>query len=134
MNLYLFLASLVVALHLEFIVWVIFGAAWTRRNPFLRWLHIAALAWSVGVEVGPWPCPLTAVEKWLEVRAGLSAYSGGFILHYLDKLVYPNVSPDLLAMSAILLVAANVAIYIQRYRYCRTDRSGEHRLGGNNLP
>jgi hypothetical protein len=40
---------------------------------------------------GLW-CPLTALENWLEVRGGVSTYRGPFLLHYLDALVYPNLS------------------------------------------
>ena len=120
MTLYLLLASIVVALHLGFIAWVIFGAAWTRSSSTLRWLHIAALAWSIVVEVGPWPCPLTVAEKWLESRAKLSVYGGGFMLHCLNRIAGPNIPPDLLTKAAVAVVAGNAAIYIQRFR---RDRS-----------
>ena len=116
------LASLVLALHLAFIAWVVFGAAWTRCRPLLRWLHVSLLAWSVVVEVAPWPCPLTVAENWLEVRGGTPAYTGGFMLHYLDKLVYPDIPPNLLTLAALLVVAANAAIYVQRFRHRHAER------------
>jgi hypothetical protein len=116
-NFYLFLATVVLALHVVFIGWVIFAALWTHCRPWLRWLHMVVLAWAVIVEVGPWPCPLTVAQNWLEARAGQTAYTGGFMLHYLDELVYPNIPPDLLTLAAILVVVANVAIYAQRFRH-----------------
>jgi hypothetical protein len=113
----LLLAFAVLALHLAFIAWVVFGALWTRRRPLLRWFHIAMLAWSVVVEVGPWPCPLTVAENWLDTRAGIAPYRGGFMLHYLDRIVYPNIPPNLLTLAALLVVATNATIYVQRFRY-----------------
>lgn len=112
-----FLASVVLVVHLAFVVWIIFGAMGTRRRPWLRWLHWVALVWSIVVEVGPWPCPLTVAENWLEARAGVPAYSGGFLEHYLDKIVYPNIPSGLLTLGALFVVAANGAIYLQRF--CR---------------
>jgi hypothetical protein len=43
-------------------------------------------------ELLPWPCPLTDLENWFEGKAGVQPYQGGFLLHYLDKLVYPDIS------------------------------------------
>jgi hypothetical protein len=83
------LATAILLLHALFILWVVFGALLTRSRPLLRWLHIASLLWGILTEVLPWPCPLTLLENWLEARAGIEPYHGGFLLHYLDKLVYP---------------------------------------------
>src|SRR5438128_8169757 len=47
------------------------------------------------VEILPWTCPLTWAENFLETRAGIAPYQGGFLLHYLDALVYPNIPPGL---------------------------------------
>src|SRR5438477_4318948 len=44
-------------------------------------------------EILPWACPLTPRENWLRVHAGGTAYQGGFLLHYLAALVYPDVPP-----------------------------------------
>jgi len=110
------LACAVMALHASFIVWVIFGAALTRRRPLLSFFHIASLAWGLLVEVLPCPCPLTVVEQWLEIRAGVTAYQDGFLLHYLDKLVYPDIPPALLTYAAVAVVIVNVVIYGLRFR------------------
>ena len=65
----------------------------THRRPLLRWLHLASLVWAIAVEILPWACPLTAMENWLQVHAGGATYEGGFLFHYLDVLVYPDVPP-----------------------------------------
>src|SRR5262249_15099359 len=92
-NFYTGLAVVVLVLHALFVLWVVFGAVITRSRPALRWLHILSLVWGILTELTPWPCPLTLVENWLEAKAGVQPYQGGFLLHYLDKLVYPDISP-----------------------------------------
>ncbi len=42
----------------------------------------ASLVWGILTELLPWPCPLTLLENWLEARAGVEPYEGGFLLHY----------------------------------------------------
>lgn len=111
MTFYRLLAVCVLGLHFLFILWVIFGALLARRRPLLRWLHIACLIWGILIEVLPWDCPLTLLENWLETRAGIAPYSGGFLLHYLDKLVYPDISPVLLTTIGAAVCAANLLIY-----------------------
>lgn len=105
------LATAVLVIHLLFILWVVFGALIARTRPVLRMVHIACLIWGILVEVLPWPCPLTLLENWLERQAGLQPYQGGFLLHYLDALVYPDVSPVLLTVAGVIVCCFNLAIY-----------------------
>jgi hypothetical protein len=108
------LADTVLSIHVLFILWVVFGALLTRDSRLLRWFHIASLIWGVAVEVLPWPCPLTILENWLESRARVQPYQGGFLLHYLDALVYPNLSPLVLTIAAVAVCAVNLGIYVRR--------------------
>jgi hypothetical protein len=114
MTLYVALASVVITLHALFIGWIVFGAALPRRRPLLRNLHIASIIWGVLIELVSWPCPLTAAENWLEIRAGKTGYTNGFLLHYLDKFVYPDIPPQLLIVAAILVCVVNLTIYAMR--------------------
>src|ERR1700741_57836 len=98
-SLYSSLSILLLLLHALFILWVVFGAFLTRWRPVLRWLHIASLVWGILTELLPWPCPLTLLENWLEGKAGVEPYQGGFLFHYLDKLVYPNISTTILTVA-----------------------------------
>jgi uncharacterized protein DUF2784 len=113
---YLAAAILVLGLHLGFILWVIFGAFFTRERPLLACVHIASFIWGLVIEIFPWTCPLTFAENWLEQRAGIAPYSGGFLLHYLDALIYPNLPPMLLTMATAVVFVANVAVYWRRFR------------------
>ena len=101
-------------MHALFILWVVFGAFLTRSRPVLRWLHIASLIWGILTELLPWPCPLTVLENWLEGKAGIQPYQGGFLLHYLDKLVYPDISAAFLMAAGLLVCVLNLAHYGRR--------------------
>src|SRR6266849_4275642 len=108
LSFYSVLAILVLSLHALFILWVGFGALVTRSRPFLRWLHVASLVWGILTELLPWPCPLTLLENQLEAKAGVQPYQGGFLLHYLDKLVYPDISASVLTFAGMVICALNL--------------------------
>lgn len=105
------LSIFVLLLHALFIVWVAFGALVTRSRPALRGLHIASLVWGILTELLPWPCPLTVLENWLEAMAGVQPYQGGFLLHYMDKLVYPDISATVLTVAGVVVCVLNLALY-----------------------
>ena len=110
-NIYSALAVAVLVLHGLFILWVVFGAlvAWSR--PVLRGLHISSLIWGILTELLAWPCPLTLLENWFEAKAGIEPYQGGFLLHYLDRLVYPDISITVLVTVGMLVCMVNLALY-----------------------
>jgi Protein of Unknown function (DUF2784) len=110
-NDYSALATLVLFVHALFILWVVFGAVLARSRPLLRRLHVASLIWGIVAELLPWPCPLTLLENWLEEKAGIERYQGGFLLHYLDTLVYPEVRPIVLTIAAVVVCLLNLAFY-----------------------
>jgi hypothetical protein len=113
-NFYSALAVSVLFLHVLFILWVVFGALLTRSHPILRWLHIASLIWGILTELLPWPCPLTLLENWLEGKAGVQPEQGGFLLHYLDRLVYPNIPSAVLTIAAVIICGLNLAFYARQ--------------------
>ena len=109
------LAAIVLVFHLAWILWVIFGAFWTRNRPALTAFHIGSLIWGIVVEVSPLPCPLTDAEQLLQATAGVNPYHGSFVVHYLDRLVYPNVPESLLVYCGVAVCAFNLLIYVWRY-------------------
>ena len=110
------MAASVLSLHATYVAWVIFGAFFTRGRPRLAALHVATLVYGVIVEIfGLW-CPLTTLETWLEVHGGVSPYRGPFLLHYLDAVVYPNISPNILIVGAVAVCVLNLWIYARRVR------------------
>ena len=120
---YIALAEVVLFLHGAFIAWVAVGVLFTRNRPVLRWLHIASLSWGIAVELFPWMCPLTLVENWLESRAGVQPYQGGFLLHYLDKLVYPDIPIIWLTVAAVVVCAANLGFYMWQLLRAKTQKN-----------
>jgi hypothetical protein len=115
-ELYRAMAAGVLSVHVAYIAWVIFGAFLTRRRPRLAALHVATLVYGIVMEIFDLWCPLTALENWLEARGGVAPYRGGFLLHYLDALVYPDVPANLLVAGAVIVCAFNLFIYLRRLR------------------
>ena len=106
------MAVAVLTLHLIWILWVIGGALLVRRWRGLRWLHVISLVYSVLIEALPWPpCPLTVLEGWLEARAGITPYRGSFLVHYLEVIVYPDISVSWLITGAVVVCLLNLAVY-----------------------
>ncbi|SRR5260370_20509918 len=116
------LAIFVLFVHVLFILWVVFGALLAGSHPILRWLHIISLLWGIATELPPWPCPLTLLENWLERRAGIEPAQGPFLLHYLDKLVYPNISATVLTIAGVIICILNLAFYARQMLIGRYSR------------
>ncbi len=123
-SLYSVLATVVLFFHVLFIVWAVLGAFVTRGRPFLIGLHVASLLWGVATNALPWPCPLTLLENWLYQQAGVAPYQGGFLVHYLDKLVYPDLPQSLLTAAAVAALVANLAYYARLMWVSRSSRLG----------
>jgi hypothetical protein len=86
---YLAGADLVVVVHLLFIGFVVGGVFLAWRWPRVVWVHIPAAAYGALVEFVGFTCPLTLLENDLRRHAGQAGYRGGFIEHYLVKVIYP---------------------------------------------
>ncbi len=96
--LYLLAADAILLGHVLFVAFVVIGLAlilvgkilewaWVR-NPWFRVAHLAAIG---VVAIQSWVgviCPLTTWEMALRERAGDITYSGSFISHWLEALLY----------------------------------------------
>jgi hypothetical protein len=83
------LADLVLVVHLAFVLFVVLGGLLVLKWPRLAWLHVPAAVWGVLIEYKGWICPLTPLENSFRARGGGAGYSGGFIEHYIQPLLYP---------------------------------------------
>jgi hypothetical protein len=83
------LADSLVILHFAFTAFVIFGGFLTWRWPRVALAHVPALAWGCWVEVSHSICPLTPWENHLRHLGGEAGYNGGFLAHYLVRVLYP---------------------------------------------
>ena len=108
-------AIFVLAVHLLFNAWFVFGAAVTRGRSRLTALHIFSLIYGVIAENASFACPLTLLEQWCRARAGVAPYSGAFEVHYLRAFVAPEFPLWLLEYGAVAVFLINFAIYARRF-------------------
>jgi hypothetical protein len=105
-------ADALVALHVAFIAFVVFGGFAVLRWPRLAALHMPAVAWAAFVEFTGTICPLTPWENVLRLRAGDAGFAGSFVEHYVHPLLYPaGLTPPTQATLGTFVVALNVLIY-----------------------
>jgi Protein of Unknown function (DUF2784). len=101
------LADLVLVVHLGFVLFVVLGGLVVVTWPRLAWLHVPAVIWGVLIEYSGWICPLTPIENSFRVRGGEAGYSGGFIEHYIQTVLYPaglTRSTQVVLGSAVLIL------------------------------
>ena len=115
------LDAAVLVIHLAWILWAIAGALWTRGHPRLTAFHVLSLIWGIIVELGPWPCPLTLAEQSLEAKVSTHTWAGGFLVHYLDATVYPNLPASLVTGFGVAVCVFNLGIYARRWWTARGD-------------
>ncbi len=111
------IADALVVLHFAFIVFVLLGGllvAWRRAFALL---HLPALAWGLYTESTSTVCPLTPLENAFRHAAGEAGYPGGFVEHYLVRVIYPpGLTPGIQLGIAAFLVVLNVAVYAWAWR------------------
>ena len=115
MSFYRTLAVAVLALHLAWCAWIVFGWLLTRGHRRLRFAHIGSLVYSIFIETAPVPCPLTLAEQWCESRAGIIPYREPFLVHYLEAAIYPDVPNAVLVPVAVLVCLILLGIYVRRF-------------------
>jgi hypothetical protein len=109
---YLFLADLVLILHLGFVVFVLCGGLLVLRWRRLAWLHLPAAVWGAIVEFTGWICPLTPLENWSRAQGGETTYRSDFIAQYLLPVLYPgDLTRDVQLLLGTGVVILNAAIY-----------------------
>ena len=115
--LYKLLADGVVLCHFLWILFLIFGGFWGRQCRWVRLVHVPALVFAFFIELFDWYCPLTHLEVWLRGRHDPAlSYSGSFIVHYLERLVYLDADRRVIVLLTLLLCGANGWLYFGRRR------------------
>jgi nitrate reductase gamma subunit len=114
------LADLVLVVHLTFVLFVVLGGLLVLRWPWVAFLHIPTAIWGVLIEYSGWICPLTPLENSFRARGGEAGYSGGFIQHYIQPLLYPagltRGTQIVLGSLALILNLAAYGILVSRMR------------------
>lgn len=109
-------ADIVVSVHLLWILFLIFGAFWGMRNRIIKTFHVVGLGFALAIQVFGWYCPLTHLEIWLRARHDPSlAYSGSFIIQYVERIVYLRISPVAILILTVILCGCT-AWYYRRKR------------------
>lgn len=95
---YQLLADTVLVVHFGIVLFVLGGLlavyagnllAWTWVNAWsFRLLHAAAIAVVVAESWFGITCPLTSLESWLRSQAGCLGYSGSFVEHWIQRLLF----------------------------------------------
>lgn len=110
--LYRLLADLVVVLHLGFVGFVVLGGLLALRWPRVFWFHLPAAVWGAIVEFSSILCPLTPLENHLRRLGGEAGYSGGFIAHYIQPVLYPaGLNRPVQIVLGVFVVLLNVTVY-----------------------
>lgn len=110
---YRLLADLVLLLHFAFVAFAAFGGLLVLRYPKVLWIHLPAFVWGVIVQWANWICPLTPLEIHLRHLGGQQGYAGGFVEHFVAKVLYPeNLTLELRYVLGLLLIVFNAAVYL----------------------
>lgn len=106
------LADLLVLLHFTFVLFVIAGALLSLQSRAWAWLHVPAFLWGAWIEFKGWICPLTPWENSLRLQAGQAGYSGGFIEHYITRILYPaGLTRAVEVVLGTLVLVGNALLY-----------------------
>jgi hypothetical protein len=120
--LYKVLADTVVLIHFLWILFLIFGALPGARYKLVRVLHLLGLALSVVLQLFGWYCPLTHLEVSLRQRHDpASAYTGSFIITYLERIVYLDASPAAIFAGTLAVVSVSTWWYARNAKRARRN-------------
>lgn len=118
---YAIVAVLAAAAHFAFIGYMLTGGFLALRWPRTIWLHVAVVIWGVSIELIDFVCPLTWLERWARIRAGMEPIPvDGFIDYYLTGVVYPASAATLVLILALILVLASWVLFAVRRRRTAT--------------
>jgi uncharacterized membrane protein len=70
---------------------------------------------AIFLQIFGWYCPLTYLEIWLREKHDPSIiYKGSFIIHYVEKIVYINLTRETVFVLTLILVSASAYMYLKR--------------------
>src|SRR4030066_214145 len=99
---YKILTDSVVLIHFIWIIFLFLGAFWGVKNKFVKIFHLSGLVFAFVIQVFDWYCPLTHLEVWLRSKHDFTlTYTGSFIIHYVDKIIYIELSRYLILILTI---------------------------------
>lgn len=119
---YQLLADAVLTLHAAVVVFVVAGLVlivvgnlrnwwWVNAQSF-RLAHLGAI---LAVVAETWvgvTCPLTTLEMWLRAKADATTYSGSFIEHWIQRILYYDAPSWVFALGYSLFGALVLATWL----------------------
>ncbi len=133
--LYKILADLVVLIHFGWILFILWGFVLTvcgsvcvyvlpeakdrGKKFFDRWIfrivHLAGIVYVAILTVLGKYCPLTILENDLRGQYDAElAYPGSFVIHYIEKIVYPEANFLIFVIPTIIIAVFTVLMFIIR--------------------
>jgi hypothetical protein len=114
---YKIFADITVVIHFLWILFLIFGVFLGIRSRGIKIIHITGVVFALVLQIFSWYCPLTYLEVWLRAQHDPAyTYTGSFIIHYVERLVYLEVSRTLLFALTACIGALNVWIYWKKWK------------------
>jgi len=122
---YKILADAIIVVHFLFILFMLLGFLLTayalvfRQKFFDRWLfrslHLLGIFYVASLSIMGKYCPLTILENELRLKyEASSAYCGYFTVHYLERLVYPDINPLVIQIPTVFLAIFTIVVFIIR--------------------
>ncbi len=113
--LYRISADVVVLIHFFWILFLLFGGFWGVKHRIVKIFHLSGLILAFILQLTDWYCPLTYLEVWVRSKhSPFLTYTGSFIVHYIEKIVYIEVSRSIILVLTIVLCGLNVWIYFRK--------------------
>ena len=111
------LADAVVVFHFGFVLFVVLGGALVLRWRRAVWVHLPCAAWGALIEFGGWICPLTPLERRLRDLGHQAGYAGGFVEHYITRVMYPTgLTREMQIAIGVFVIAINLLFYWLAFR------------------
>jgi hypothetical protein len=112
---YKILADSVVLIHFLWVIFLLFGATLGVKNKAVRIFHLSGFAFAFIIQIFGWYGPLTYLEVWLRSKHDFAlTYTGSFIIHYVEEIVYIELSRTLILFFTILLYGLNIGFYFMK--------------------
>ena len=120
---YKIFADAIIVVHFLFILFMLLGFLLTAYalvfwQKFFDWwlfrsLHLLGIFYVSSLSILGKYCPLTILENELRLRHEVSSvYSGSFIVHYLERLIYPDVNPLVIQIPTIFIAVFTVVVFV----------------------
>ncbi len=117
------LVTWITVVHFLWVLFMLAGFFWTVLAFFVhrrffdffyfRTLHaLGILLVSLFPLLGKY-CPLTIWENFFRQQGG-AGYEGGFLLHYIEQFIYPEVDPLAIRIGTFLVAFVSIAVYVLR--------------------